>query len=75
MKKLLIYSKCISVKKNTQFHFKGFYNGQRINEITVCNSVNFIQGCEYLLWVRDLKVENKELFVELIAWKLVCGKS
>lgn len=75
MKKLLIFSKCCSVKNEKEFHFKGFYRGEKVEKIVVHGKEIFEPGAEYLLWVKDLGVVRRELHVELIAWKLIFTNS
>lgn len=75
MKKLLVFSKCHSVKSEIEFHFKGFYRGEKVEKIVVHGKEIFKPGAEYLLWVKDLGVVRKELHVELIAWKLIFTNS
>lgn len=69
MKKLLVMSKYIGANNQHQFHFKGFYRGEKIKKIIVEGNAKFIEGEEYLLWVRELAILENELHVELLAWK------
>lgn len=75
MKKLLVFSKCLSNQVGNQFHFKGFYRGEKVEKIVVHGKQSFEPGAEYLLWVKDLGVNKSELHVELIAWKLIFSAS
>ncbi len=74
MKKLLIFSKCKTAGAQSEFHFKGFYRGNKISSVKVNGRIKFFPKNEYLLWVQESSIEGSVLIVDLIAWKLVVGE-
>ncbi len=77
---MIILSKCQRlikmVKKNQkfyQFHFRGFYQGEKVKEIRIRSGEDsdFEVGSEYLLWAKKLKLENGILHIEKIKMKKV----
>lgn len=75
---ILVISRCISHKKRVGinptpfvFHFKGYYEGERINMIYIFTSQSLSKGDDYFLWVRKVRVENKILEAELIKYKKI----
>jgi hypothetical protein len=78
---ILILSRCQAQrmspktkKKFFRFHFKGFYNGQKIKEIYVyprMGDAPFVKGEDYLLWVSLNTIEESVLKVVLIKYKRI----
>ena len=81
---ILIISRCQSREKKSKqkdpiyiFHFKGFYNGQKIKKI----NLTFDKGCtqekcltegeDYLLWVKRKMIIQNILKVELLKYKKI----
>lgn len=67
---ILLLSRCLrkSISKNslplsTAFHFKGYYKGRKIKEISIRHGVEFDFEIkeDYLLWVRFLALEEQVL--------------
>lgn len=77
--KILILSRCLKLKgQKTQknlyrFHFRGHYQGLKINEIHVMceKNVQLKIGDEYLLWVEHLNLSKTILKVILIKYKKI----
>lgn len=78
--RILILSRCQGNKKLNEsainfyrFHFRGYYQGHKINMIhVICeNNVQFQIGDDYLLWVQHLKHSNSILEVQLIKYKKI----
>jgi hypothetical protein len=84
---ILVISKCISNKKSYekdmgyyQFHFKGFYRGEKIKIIHLFPSKlqkehnkteQLSKGDDYLLWVQQRRVYGEILEVDLIKFKKI----
>jgi hypothetical protein len=78
--KILILSRCQGIKKENEsfvnfyrFHFRGYYQGYKINMIhVICeNNIQFQKGDDYLLWVEHLKHSKTILEVQLIKYKKI----
>lgn len=63
MKKLYIISRCIS-KKNEyyDFHFKGFYHGERVSVVRLRTNSGFIEGESYLIELVEPTIKNQVLY-------------
>lgn len=71
MRKLYLISQCVEQKASYSiFHFKGFYMGQKINEVCIKrDEVKFnINEC-YLLELKCLSVKNTKLHGEVTRFK------
>lgn len=62
---------CVKVKKRYSiFHFKGVYNGHKINSIILdCNEFEVDE--EYLLYVDVVSIKNGTLYGKIITKKLL----
>jgi len=61
MEKVYIISTCI--RKNRfycEFHFKGYFKGNKIELIRIYND-QFLKGCEYLIKMVDFNIVNRTL--------------
>jgi hypothetical protein len=62
MRKLYIISICKKIHDQySEFHFKGFYNGSRVNKVMV-SRLRFDIGEEYLIEVINCKLINSVLY-------------
>lgn len=76
---ILVISRCISKRKNSKgektfyrFHFKGYYCGQKIKVIHIFAPADQLsKGDDYLLWVKQKKVFQEILEVDLIKYKKI----
>lgn len=81
---ILVISRCVSKRKSIKgekfyyrFHFKGYYQGQKIKIIHLfpsgpgLASEQLSKGDDYLLWVKRRKVREEILEVELIKYKRI----
>jgi hypothetical protein len=59
-----------------RFHFKGHYRGKKLNEILALEPVDkpFVKDDIYLLWVKESKVFDGRLYVEVIKHKKIIDK-
>jgi hypothetical protein len=67
--KLYLISTCIKINKRYSiFHFKGYFKGQKINEVYVeCHE--FSIGCEYLVKLKAIEVNNSSLYGKVLKLK------
>jgi hypothetical protein len=71
---ILIFSRCgKKVKSDYQFHFKGFYQGEKIVNLLAIASrgEKFDIDQDYLLWGRKVDINNGVLMVEVIKSKKI----
>ncbi|MAZ48754.1 MAG: hypothetical protein CME65_09330 [Halobacteriovoraceae bacterium] len=69
MKKVLIISRYLRAKENLNlFHFKGYFHGQRINQIAVKGG-KFEKGHDYALALESVVILDKVLVGELVKSK------
>jgi hypothetical protein len=71
---ILIISKCERIRKNAyEFHFKGFYLGEKIKILVVTNSekVTLELDINYLLWAKKVDLINGILKVEILKIKKI----
>lgn len=67
--KLYLISTCIKINKRYSiFHFKGYYMGERINEVFV-DSKEFTVGGEYLVKLKAKQVLSSSLYGEVLKFK------
>ena len=77
---IILLSKCDAKLKRKKegikyyrFHFKGFYNGEKVEQVQLLCSdeVNFIPDEDYLLKVKYENIINRVLFVNHVKSKKV----
>lgn len=69
MQKLYIISTCLQLKKNyTEFHFKGFYKGERIIKVRVYSG-NFEENSSYLIKLKKPVVKQQVLHAVCVKHK------
>ena len=72
---LLVVSKCMSVKKESScvlnvFHFKGYYLGLKIENITVTTKHHIFQPKkDYLLFLKAIRIKKGSLETHFIKCK------
>jgi hypothetical protein len=56
-----------------QFHFKGYYKGEKIKVLKLDTNQNelFEVNMDYLLWTKKIDIFNGVLTVELIKFKKI----
>lgn len=63
--RIFILTKFLKVsKKLNEFHFIGFYKGEKINKVYV-NGGEFEKGSEYILALDYVRVESNSLYGDL----------
>lgn len=69
MKQIILISKYLGLKGDAHiFHFKGFYDGMRIDEVRISDG-EFLVREDYVLYIRVAEVEDGILFGHLIKFK------
>lgn len=63
MRKLYLISKCVAAKKNiSEFHFRGFFMGEKINKIQLKSDMPFLINRSYLIEVVNIKVSKNTIY-------------
>lgn len=68
-KNIFVVSKFLEVAQNmNKFHFRGYFNGQRVNEILVTGG-DFEHGEDYVLALNQVKLKEASLYGVLVKSK------
>lgn len=77
---ILILSRCLNETKKVRenhlyyrFHFKGYYQGEKVNEILLKpqGNITFTKDEDYFLWVKKISFYSGILKVQLIKSKKI----
>jgi hypothetical protein len=67
--KLYLISTCIKINKRYSiFHFKGYFQGEKINEVYI-EGHEFHIGAEYLMKIKPIGLQNSSLYGKVLKFK------